>query len=133
MYSYYKQVSRRRHQYGDPEAMAFIPLSPLDHMGSFPAYEAGIDAIASDSEASLDELSQEFRAQNGSKAKTRQHQLPPLATNSADAPGAAKGRNNLCSRGSAGRDGETKGDGDLADAQGMGDPHHVGVRCPFPL
>lgn len=105
--------------------MALIPLTPLDHMGAIPAYKAGIDAMASDSEASLDDISQDYQVQNGSKGKiSRQHQLPPLATHSAGASGREKDRRSLGSRGSG------EGDGEPEDVD---DPHHVGIQCPFPF
>lgn len=131
MYNYYKQVSRRRHQYGDADAMSLIPLTPLDHTGAVPAYKAGVDAMASDSAVSLDAISEQFQAQENSKgkAKARQHQLPPLATNAATAPGEGKGRRGLGSRESAGGDGEPKGGGNLSKAQGDGD---VGIQRPVP-
>ncbi|CAM9314633.1 unnamed protein product, partial [Ectocarpus fasciculatus] len=86
VYNYYKQVSRRRHQYGDLQAMSMIPLTPLDHMGALPAYQAGLDAINIEKmEQSLHEKAARINMDcNYSKAeKTPQHQLPPLATTAA--------------------------------------------------
>lgn len=132
VYNYYKQVSRRRHQYGDPQAMSFIPLTPLDHTGAISAYKAGVDAIASDSRASLDDVSQDFQARTGSGGKSKQHQLPPLATNASSASGGGKERGSLESRDSSGAGREPQDDDDLSKALGDDDrQHYVGVRVSF--
>eukprot|EP00752_Nemacystus_decipiens_P013634 g12087.t1 len=129
VYNYYKQVSRRRHQYGHPEAMAFTPLAPLHHVGAISPYEAGIDAIASDSETSLDDSSHHSGVQKG-KGKTRPHQLPPLATSIASTSGASGGEKDtgsMGSRQSVGTDGKSMGDDRLSKAQVVDDQHHVNL------
>ncbi|CAN0284943.1 unnamed protein product [Ectocarpus sp. 6 AP-2014] len=86
VYNYYKQVSRRRHQYGDLQAMSMIPLTPLDHMGALPAYQAGLDAInIEDTEQALHEKAARTNIDiNSDKPdKTTPHKLPPLATTAA--------------------------------------------------
>ncbi|CAM9361361.1 unnamed protein product, partial [Ectocarpus sp. 12 AP-2014] len=86
VYNYYKQVSRRRHQYGDLQAMSMIPLTPLDHMGALPAYQAGLDAInIEDMEQALHEKAARTNIYGNSAKpeKTTRHQLPPLATKAA--------------------------------------------------
>lgn len=42
MYDYYKQVSRRRHQYGDCIASSFTNAASRDRSGMIPAYNAGV-------------------------------------------------------------------------------------------
>lgn len=132
VYDYYKQVSRRRHQYGDPDAMSFIPLTPLDHMGTIPAYKAGVDAITSDSGASLDGLSQAFQAQPSNMNTPRQHQLPPLAAKAFKGPGRGKGKRGLGSRESSAGNGEPKGGDSPSNSPGRSDKHDVGNQCLSP-
>eukprot|EP00903_Cladosiphon_okamuranus_P020889 g19182.t1 len=131
VYNYYKQVSRRRYQYGEPEAMSFIPLTPLDHTGTIPAYKAGVDAITSNSGASLDGLSQAFQGKPSSKGKPRQHQLPPLATNAVVAPGKKKEKRTLGSRESSAGEGRPKNGDSLSNAPGEDDQHDLTSRTRY--
>lgn len=109
MYDYFKQVSRRRHQYGDPQAVSLISLAPADHVGAIPAYKAGLDAVSLDSDESLDDIDNQVQEER--KGRHRQHQLPPLAT---------AGN----SRGIGGLKGEASGE-DLEAQDGEPADHHV--------
>ncbi|CAM9877744.1 unnamed protein product [Scytosiphon promiscuus] len=79
VYDYFKQVSRRRHQYGDPQAMSLISLNPSDHMGAIPAYKAGLDEATLGLGDSSDEMDDQAQKEE-TKGRVRPHQLPPLAT-----------------------------------------------------
>lgn len=95
MYSYFKQVSRRKHQYGDRQAMALIPLSPLDRMDMLSTYEASVDVIKTVSSQDMISLADIPFADGpmdgkhtggGSSDDTLQRRLPPLVM-----PGAVSG------------------------------------------
>ncbi|CAM9396635.1 unnamed protein product [Pylaiella littoralis] len=83
VYEYYKQISRRRHQYGDLRAMSCIPLSPLNHTGEISAYKAGVDAIASSLSEGKFDNNRRSSDEKGRNGRNTPHQLPPLATNKA--------------------------------------------------
>ncbi|CAM9155601.1 unnamed protein product, partial [Hapterophycus canaliculatus] len=112
VYDYYKQVSRRRHQYGDPQAMSLISLS--SHVGAIPAYKAGMDAVTLGSDETLDEIEHQVQEAER-KGKNRPHQLPPLAT------------------AAAGNDGGTGGLKCGASAEDMGAiaDHHITSRTKY--
>lgn len=81
VYEYYKQISRRRHQYGDLRAMSSIPLTPLDHTGEIPAFKAGVDAIAASGIGNdFDDDDRRNSGERGGNGRNTPHQLPPLAT-----------------------------------------------------
>lgn len=114
VYDYYKQVSRRRHQYGDPQAMSLISLTPSDHVGAIPAYKAGLDAVMLGVDKTLEDIDNAVQEEER-KARSRPHQLPPLATAVARDGRDIEGQK----REASGDDTETK-DGDIVD-------HHVSV------
>lgn len=113
VYDYYKQVSRRRHQYGDQTTMTAIPLSPVTHVGIIPAYKAGVDAVQSSMEEVFGSRAREsVREKKGTR---KAHLLPPLGTPPAGGKsdgGSEEGvRGGLAGEGSGG-DRETKDDTD---------------------
>lgn len=110
MYDYFKQVSRRRHQFGDPKAMSFVPLSPLDH-------ERAASAETTDSEkenrAPRNHGHGHPSGEKGGKGRTKPpHQLPPLATSVTAGAVQGRDRSDLDSRASD-RDRDAKDEAEM--------------------
>lgn len=86
--------------------MSMIPLTPLDHMGALPAYQAGLDAInIEEMEQALHEKAARTNMDGNSAKpeKTTRHQLPPFATTA-----AAGGQSESGNRGSGVDEGDER-------------------------
>lgn len=81
MYDYFKQVSRHRHQYGNPQGASFIPLDPLEDVGIVPAYRASVDAVIPDLNTKSDSTGELDKRDK--KSIRNKKQLPPLDTRAA--------------------------------------------------